>query len=418
MAFHCVVGGSRTERSAAARRLAGAEANPATGIEPALAAARWPFTRSILPAAALPAGRVILIEDLHLAFPAGQTSGTRLVLTQSTYQLQRWLDWIDRHTGLVVAHASHAGLSASAPEAWDRRGPWRRIELLELEGDEPAALDAGDPAAALHNAFAVSAPERLAAFRAAAAREPGNAAVALAVSSVHMELDDLQPAQDALEAAMRIAPDWEAVPFEYGKLWLRADDLERAAEQFAEAARLMPTFSASLINLGAALAETERPAEAIAALEQALRHDEGSHQVLNNLAVIYREQGRLEDAVAAARRVVSLAPTFVFGYYNLAHALFLQGRFADATRWYADGQSRDPHKNPVQAARLAISRVASGDAERGIADIGTLLAVLPTDAAAPIREEADEILQALLQLPGAPREGIVRMLGTIRGRRL
>ena len=414
MAFSCVVGGSRTERSAAARRLTGA----AAVIERPLPAARWPFTRSILPERAPAPGHAILIEDLHLAFPAGQTSGTRLVLTQSTYQLQRWLDWLDRNAGtVVVAHASRAALSAAAPEAWDRRGTWRHIELVELEGDEPVPLDAGDPAAALHTAFTLTPRERLDAFRAAAAADPANAALALAVASVQMELNDLQPSQDALEEAVRLAPDWEAVPFEYGKLWLRADDLERAAERFAEAVRLMPAFSAALSNLGAALGETERPDEAIAALEQALHYDEGSHQVLNNLAVVYREQGRLDDAVAAARRVVSAAPAFVFGYYNLAHALFLQGRFADATRWYAEGQSRDPQKNPVQAARLAISRVASGDADRGISEMGTLLAVLPADAAATIREEADEILQALLQLPGAPREGIVRMLGLVRGRR-
>jgi len=414
MAFSCIVGGSRAERSAAARRLAGAGA----GSELALPAARWPFTRSILPERAPSPGHAVLIEDLHLAFPAGQTSGTRLVLTQSTYQLQRCLDWLDRHPAVVVAHASRAGLSASAPEAWDRRGPWRHIEFIELEGDEPVALDAHDPATTLHTAFTLTPRERLDAFRAAASHDPGNAALALAVASVQMELDDLQPAQDALEDAVRLAPDWEAVPFEYGKLWLRADDLERAAEQFARAARLMPTFSAALGNLGAALGETERPDEAIVALEQALRHDEASHQVLNNLAVVYREQGRLEDAVAAAKRVVSVAPTFVFGYYNLAHALFLQGRFADAMRWYAEGQSRDPQKNPVQAARLAISRVASGDADRGISEMGSLLALLPAEAAASIREEADEVLHALLQLPGTPREGIVRMLGIIRGRRI
>ena len=125
----------------------------------------------------------------------------------------------------------------------------------------------------LRRAFRESEHERLAIVRAAIASDSENPALWLLLGSVLMELDDLQPAQDALEHATSQALDWEAVWFEYGKLWLRADDLELAAGRFAEAARLMPTFSAALSNLGAALAETERPDEAIAALEQALRHD-------------------------------------------------------------------------------------------------------------------------------------------------
>ena len=421
MPFSCIIGGSRSERLVAAREVAVLAGGT---LVPALSATLWPFTPNILPAPGSDSPAVVLIDDLHLAFPAGQTPGTRLVLTQSTYQLQRWIDWLDQHPRVsVVAHASKAALAKVAPESTAGRGPWSRIGLMDLQGDDasPSAENAGE-LRDLVDAFTLGPEERLAVVRAAVARaavspDGANAALLLLLGSVFMELGDLQPAQDALEQATSLAPDWEAVWFEYGKLWLRADELERAAEKFAEAARLMPTFSAALSNLGAALAETERPDEAIAALEQALRHDPAAYQTLNNLAVVYREQGRLDEAIEGGRRVVTLAPGFVFGRYNLAHALFLSGRFAEARDTYADAHDRDPQKNAVQAARLAVSRAAAGDGTHAAREMTAVLARVPDELKAMIVEEAEGTLEALLAVPQVPRDAVATLLEVIRGPR-
>jgi tetratricopeptide (TPR) repeat protein len=415
MPFSCIIGGSRSDRVVSARDAA---ALAGSTLVPAVPASQWPFTRTILPALDANATAVVLIEDLHFAFPAGQTPGTRLVLTQSTYQLQRWNDWLDQHPRVsVVAHASKAALAQVAPESSAGRGPWSRVDVVDLPGDEslPSDNEDGGPDD-LRRAFMVGVDARLDAVKAAVARDTHNPALQLLLASVLMELDDLPPAQDALEHATSLAGDWEAVWFEYGKLWLRADQLDRAAEKFSEAARLMPTFSAALSNLGAALAETERPEEAIAALEQALRHDPTAHQTLNNLAVVYREQGRLDDAIEGGRRVVSLAPGFVFGRYNLAHALFLSGRFAEARDTYAEGHDRDPQKNPVQAARLAVSRAAAGEGSRAVAEMTAVLDRVPEELKAMITEEASATLEALLSMPVAPRESVAGLLDVVRGR--
>ena len=46
-------------------------------------AGSWPFRRHVTPSGPTPPPRIRL-RGLHQAFPAGQTSGTRLVLTQAT----------------------------------------------------------------------------------------------------------------------------------------------------------------------------------------------------------------------------------------------------------------------------------------------------------------------------------------------
>jgi tetratricopeptide (TPR) repeat protein len=415
MSFTCVVGGTVATRMAAVHeRCAGATLLPA-----AVPPGRWPFVRHILPESVPHTPVVLRLPDLDLAFPAGQTPGTRLVLTQSTYQLQRYLDWLATvHQVTVVADASESGMREGAPEAFSARGPWSRIEIVRLSGDsdEDTRRASSDMSSPLQQAFRIGDPaERLRTLERATI-EPGadEAALLLGIASASMEIEDAPGAQRALDRALSLAEDWEAVWFEYGKLWLRADDLERAADQFAEAARLMPTFSAALSNLGAALAETDRQAEAIDALEKALQHDATAHTVLNNLAVVYREQGRLDDAVAACRRVLTLAPDFVFGHYNLGHALFLQGRFAEARNAYVEGQRRDAQKNPVQASRTAVARAAAGEHDRAASEMAALAAVLPAAAREQVFGEAEATLEAVAGLPGADRRGLSRVLEVVR----
>lgn len=410
MQFVCVIGGSRIDREAAAR-----ERSTAPTL-PALPSHAWPFVRQTLPADVPAQPATFRIRDLHLAFPTGQIPGTRLILTQSTYQLQRWLDWLDAHPHVtVVADASAEVMKSAAAELFVGRGPWSRIEVVRLEGDEadlPGTLD--EAAARLRSGFVAAEPrDRLERFEEARSHDEENPALHLAVASASMEVEDAPRAQQALDRAMELAPDWEAVWFEYGKLWLRADDLERAADHFAEAARLMPTFAVALSNLGAALAETDRPDAAIDALEQALRADPYGHPILNNLSVIYREQGRLEDAIAASERVVTISPGFVFGHYNLAHALFLHGRFADASDRYAEGQRRDPQKNPVQASRAAVAHAAAGHVDRAVDELRTLGDTLSPEAREHIFGEAAATLEALSGLPSADLAGLQRVLEVV-----
>ena len=383
----------------------------------ALPTPEWPFHRHLTPddppgPGEGPGAPGIWIRGLHRAFPAAQTSGTRLVLTQSTYQMQRWLDWADAHPGAAVAaDADRPALARCAPEVFAGRGPWSRIPVSTLDdGGHEDPLD--EPASSgLHRAFSQPDPEaRLSACLAAAAADGGNAALHLACASVLMELQRLDAAHEALTQALALAGDWEAAHFELGKLWLRAEETERAVSAFAEAGRLMPSFAAAFSNLGAALGELDRSDEALDALRQALAFDPAGHPVVNNLGAVYRELGRLEEAEAAFRRVIELAPAFVFGHYNLGHTLFLHGRFAEARDAYAEGMRRDPQKNPRQASRLAVARAAAGDASGAVADLDALAERVPAEAMRDLMQEAESTLRALSAIAGVDAAGVARVL--------
>jgi Tfp pilus assembly protein PilF len=219
-----------------------------------------------------------------------------------------------------------------------------------------------------------------------------------------MEVNDLDSAARDLDEAISHAPEWGAAHFERGKLWLRLDDMERASESFRAAAERLPRFASAWANLGATLGELDRPDEAFQAFTHALECDPTSAQTHNNIGVVTRELGRLTESEAAFRRVLELAPQQAFGYYNLGHTLFLQGRYQAALTAYAEGQRRDSERNPVQASRLAMCKLATGDANGAIAELQRATAALPRDYRQQLLADTHTIAWALLthrpDLPG------------------
>jgi tetratricopeptide (TPR) repeat protein len=221
-------------------------------------------------------------------------------------------------------------------------------------------------------------------------------AALVATASVCREVNDLEAAARDLDEAIALAPQWAATHYERGKLWLRADDMVNAAGSFQRAAELLPAFAPAWANLGGTLGELDRPKDALAAFEKALFLDPSSPQALNNVGVVRRELGRLAESEAAFRQVIKLTPELAFGHYNLGHTLFLQGRFQAALSAYAEGQARDAEKNPVQASRLALCKVATGDASGALRELQRTTSGLPREYRHQLLGDTSAILWALV----------------------
>jgi tetratricopeptide (TPR) repeat protein len=408
-----ILGGSPNDR----RRVAGTQV-PETHTAILLDSGTLPFVRAV-DAVLPPSPRVVLVHDLERAFPNAQTGGARLVLTQSTYLMQTWIDRLasgDR----IIATADRGALERDAPEALQARGPWRAFEIVDVSNSggfntkdtkdtkekDPDHSSVSLVSSVLNDllttAYSAASPEeRIRLCRDATASAPQSPVAWLALASACRETRDASAAREALDRAAALAPDWEAVPYESGKLWLAHDDMPRAREGFERAAALMPSFSAAFSNLGATLGELGETGLALDAFEQAQASDPDSYTVLNNIGVVSRELGRLDRSEAALRRVVELAPGFVFGHYNLGHTLFLAGRYADALRAYEEGQRLDPEKNRRQGCRLAIMRLANGDIDGAERDLQHISGAAPAGERDDLLLEAYEIAHALKDLqPG------------------
>src|SRR5262245_41080797 len=378
-----LVGGSRADRLRAAT-----DWEHTSGFRPASRLILDPATlqtirpaRSILPIAK---PRLVRVDHLETAFAFDATSSLWLIVTQSTYVMQKWIDVLsdgDR----IVATADRERLTQNAPEAFTSRGPWRFFGIIEvpernLTGPAPEAGQSSD--------FFANSP----------AIDPSVANVVdlLSQASDCRERGDATGAKEALDEALQLAPDWEAVHYEAGKFWLACDEMERARDGFQRAAGLMPTFSAAFSNLGATLGELDQPEAAVAAFSHALEHDPESFTILNNIGVVNRELGRLEESERALTRVTELAPGFVFGHYNLGHTRFLRGDYTGALKAYEEGQHRDPDKNRRQGCRLALVRFALDDVDGAERDLWKFVDQAPPDEREDLLLEAYEIAQALM----------------------
>ena len=368
----------------------------------------WPFTYPLtldLP----PSPAIVWIPAIHEAFVNHQTGGTRLVTTQAVYMMQVWLDAIAGRDILLLASADRATLARHAPEVLARSALFADAVIQEVDDGGPAGPVSSAPEVSaattlLSSAFRVSDPAERLSLCVRALEHARTPAALLATASACMEVNDLDAATRDLEEVIAQAPDWAAAHFERGKLWLRLDDMERASESFRNAATQMPAFGSAWANLGATLGELDRPQQALDAFERALTCDPTSHQVLNNIGVVNRELGKLAESEAAFRRVIQLAPDLAFGHYNLGHTLFLQGRYQAALSAYVEGQKRDGERNAVQASRLALCRLASGDAGGALVDLKRATTGLPAAYRRQLLADTNAIAWALLthrpDLPG------------------
>src|SRR4051812_10733171 len=95
-----VIGGSATERAdAAAQCLAARDSGHSASS--VVDASSLPFGLATVPQTLLPRG-VVYIPDIHLAFPNGQTGGTRFVVIHSTYVIQKVLDALRPVDTLII----------------------------------------------------------------------------------------------------------------------------------------------------------------------------------------------------------------------------------------------------------------------------------------------------------------------------
>lgn len=318
----------------------------------------------------LPGGPIVVRADaVDDAYVNGQTGGTRLITTDRAYLEGEW-------SALIEAHGQ----------------AWLVMTPAPVSDASPAETESG----VMARAFRLKDPVERLKLCVEALSSGRHAAALLAMASVCMEVNDLRAAGRDLDEAVGLAPQWPAAHFERGKLCLRLDDLAQASESFQRAATLRPGFTAAWTNLGATFGELDRPAEALAAFEHVLAHEPSNTQALNNVGVVRRELGRLTESEAAFRQVIQLTPDMAFGYYNLGHTLFLQGRFQAALSAYAEGQARDAGRNPVQASRLALCMVATGDGTGALRELQRAAGALPREYRQQVLADTSAILWALV----------------------
>ena len=376
----------------------------------------------------------LVLLDFHRAFPcraslpgrpAGDTPPVPVLATPA-YVLAR-LTRLGAGRRELIASAREDEMVLRAPDLLAGRGaacqftvsrepsspPGRAAVSGPGFGSDPENLAAADPAALRR--FALHAPRtavRAEAAETAAAADDANAVGHLLAGCSLAERKRPAEAASAFRRAVERDGELAAAHFELGKTMIVLDDLEAALASFRRTTETLPAFALGWANAGAALGELERPAEALVDLEKAADIDPLSHSLASNLGVTLRDLGRLGEAEAAFRRALGLAPDFVFGHYNLANVVYLQGRHREAVELFEKARAMDPSGSHRQRLLLAAARLAAGDETGALRDYSEVFASLEGQMRLDMRTVAQWDLRRLAERVGL-NPGIRRAAGLV-----
>lgn len=371
-----------------------------------------------------PPTTTLALPDLHRAFPCRAPivgrKGRREIPPLPAIATPAYLLARLRHLGAdrthLIAWAQEDELVLRASDLLAGRGAACQLAVVRAPMPPgPPALPSGPDAEDLRHAssgqallaIALHAPDarvRRDASEQAMAANPDSAlahllhGVSLAEARKHPE------ARDAFRAAIERDESLAAAHFELGKTMIVLDDLEAALDSFRRTTETLPEFAPGWANAGAALGELERPGEALFPLERASDLDPLSHSLASNLGVTLRDLGRLEEAETAFRRALDLAPDFVFGHYNLANAVYLQGRHREAVGLFEKAQAMDPSGSDRQRLLLAAARLAAGDADGSLRDYRAVFDSLEGQMRLDMRTVAQWDLRRLAERTGISPE--------------
>ncbi len=362
----------------------------------------------------------VLLADLHRAFPCRAALRRRGALEETpplpaiatpAYVLAR-LAQLGCGARTLVASAREGEIVRRAGDLLAGRGAACQFEVAREPAPPASPAPVAGPgerelaraaSAAEFRTIALQAPAgpvRAQAATAAAEAEPEDPIGHLLAGCAANERKQPAEAAAAFRRALERNDALAAAHFELGKTMIVLDDLEAALECFRRTTETLPEFAPGWANAGAALGELERPEEALGKLERAADLDPLSHSLASNLGVTLRDLGRLAEAERAFRRALELAPDFVFGHYNLANSVYLQGRHREAVGLFETAQALDPSGSDRQRLLLAAARLAAGDVEAALRDYRTVFDSLEGQMRLDMRTVAQWDLRRLAERTG------------------
>lgn len=150
----------------------------------------------------------------------------------------------------------------------------------------------------------------------------------------------------ALENQVKQQPNDAALRFELGKLLLDAGQHKQALRELEQAVKLAPENVEAWYSLGEALAANAKTEEAVRAFQQVVTRDPTRWQAHANLTALLGESNPPE-ALRHAQEALRLKPDEYRNHQNLAEALAVNERFAEAIEKYRQILRGLPETDPM-----------------------------------------------------------------------
>jgi TolB-like protein/Tfp pilus assembly protein PilF len=222
---------------------------------------------------------------------------------------------------------------------------------------------------------------------------------------------DLLQAREAVDTALRLAPDLGQAHFARGMLLQNGDlDWTAAGVEFARAVVLLPQDALMLNNQGFRLAGEGRFDEAVASGRKAIAIDPLFGSALYYLARALTGKGAYDEAEGALRKAIELQPQGSQSYMQLAVLQILRGHAAQAV------ELAKKETNPFwRNYALSLAYFANGEHAEADAQLQQLIAENADTSGAQVaivyalRKEPDKMFEWLEQARQTHDPGVFLM---------
>lgn len=150
------------------------------------------------------------------------------------------------------------------------------------------------------------------------------------LARIHLEMEDLDSAREALERARELDPGDLFVHYRLGLIYADSGDGERAVESLREAIAVNPGFAGSYLALGSILLHYGDVEAAAKAFENVVELDPGNRTAVAELSRLYLDRGRLEDGVALLEPLYQERKLGESGKITLGRFYYGLGRLDDS----------------------------------------------------------------------------------------
>jgi tetratricopeptide (TPR) repeat protein len=188
----------------------------------------------------------------------------------------------------------------------------------------------------------------------------------------------------------------------------RAGDHDKALEQAEKAVALDPGYAEASLELARLLLARQKPAQAERVLRRAVRENPTHPGLINNLGTLLCQTRRADEGLAWLRQATAIAPRSALFCFNLANALRLLGRHAEAAAGYRAAIERD--RNHLKAyENLADCLIVLGQPRQAAAafEAATLLRDRPgADDSQPVQTTETKLRHDAEQFDYLQRQGV------------
>lgn len=182
-------------------------------------------------------------------------------------------------------------------------------------------------------------------WRATVATSPNSARAHLNLGSELMDLGDLEGARQAIQAALRIFPNWWDAQNKLGAVLAMQGRLDEAIAAHQGAIRLDPRAPEPYYNLGRAYEMKGLLSEARREFQQAAMRapSRGSPYLYLGIGVFSFRQGELAEAERWFQRAIEVWPDYLDAHLSLGAVYLKQGRLAKAETEFKRALQIDPN---------------------------------------------------------------------------